>query len=108
MRLSLVATTGCSHQPLHPFADATPNPLLLELRRAFAALLSLLSSSPSRLGWKSPWSLACRCMQAVVMRRLLRHDAAGERIRLLETVLPASAEPIRRRSVSRVPAGHHW
>ena len=62
MRLSLVATTGCSHKPLHPFADATPNPLLLELRRAFAALLSLLSSSPSRLGWKSPWSLACRCM----------------------------------------------
>src|SRR5215469_16451763 len=72
-------------------ASVTPNLLLLEIRRAFAAY-SLPSRSPSSLGRRA-CSLACRPRPAVVPPPC---DAAPTTAgRLLEAVLPAGAEPIR-------------
>ena len=105
-RSDVDAALGC-HQmrssATPPVASVTPNLLLLEIRRAFAAY-SLPSCSPSSLGRRA-CSLACRPRPAVVPPPC---DAAPTTAgRLLEAVLPAGAEPIRRRSVSRVPGGHH-
>ena len=104
-RSDVDAALGCHHMrssATPPVASVTPNLLLLEIRRAFAAY-SLPSRSPSSLGRRA-CSLACRPRPTVVPPPC---DAAPTTAgRLLEAVLPADAEPIRRLSVSSVPGGH--